>query len=124
MARAQKGEERELINKDGITFNLAFSYSDIINSAEYKSRDEKANRMTLGLKAMNGIATAKAEFDIVCEYINATEEEKKKWFEAALNHTTKELQSKYVNKATEIKTQLGLRQKNDRTAKPTVDDLF
>lgn len=123
MPKIQKGEERELINKDGL-FNLAFKYSDIISSKEFKDRSEKDNRMTLGLKAMNGIATAKAEFDVICEYINATEEEKKKWFEAALNHTTKELQSKYINKATEIKTQLGLRQKNDRSAKPTVEDLF
>ena len=123
MPKIQKGEERELINKDGL-FNLAFKYSDIINSKEFQDRSEKDNRMTLGLKALNGIATAKAELDVICEYINATEEEKKKWFEAALNHTTKELQSKYINKATEIKTQLGLRQKNDRSAKPTVEDLF
>lgn len=35
MPKVQKGDERSLINMDG-TFNLAFSYSDIINSDEYK----------------------------------------------------------------------------------------
>ena len=119
MPKVQKGDERSLINMDG-TFNLAFSYSDIINSDEYKKREEKANRMTLGLKAMNSIA----KFDVVCEFIKATKEEKEKWLKASLERSTKELQSKYTNKATETKTQLGMRQKNERSSKPTIDDLF
>lgn len=123
MPKVQKGDERSLINMDG-TFNLAFSYSDIINSDEYKKREEKANRMTLGLKAMNSIATSIAEFDVVCEFIKATKEEKEKWLKASLERSTKELQSKYINKATETKTQLGMRQKNERSSKPTIDDLF
>lgn len=126
MPKVQKGEKRSLINSDG-TFNLAFSYSDIINSDKYKEKeksDNKANRITLALKAMNGIATAIAEFDVVCEFINASEEDKGKWLKAALNHSTKELQSKYTNKATEIKTQLRMREKNERSSKPSIDDLF
>lgn len=123
MPKVQKGDERSLINMDG-TFNLAFSYSDIINSDEYKKREEKANRMTLGLKAMNSITTSIAEFDVVCEFIKATKEEKEKWLKASLERSTKELQSKYTNKATETKTQLGMRQKNERSSKPTIDDLF
>lgn len=123
MAKVQKGEKRKLINMDG-SFNLAFSYSDIIKSDKYKESDLKSNRMTLGLKAMNSIATAIAEFDVVCEFINATREEREKWLNAALTRSTKELQSKYTNKATEIKTQLELRKKNERSTKPTVDDLF
>lgn len=123
MPKVQKGDKRSLTNTNG-SFNLAFSYSDIINSIEYEGREAKANRMTLALKAMNGIATAIAEFDVVCEFIKASEEEKEKWLKAALDHSTKELQSKYTNKATEIKTQLGMREKYERGSKPSIDDLF
>ena len=116
--------DRKLFNEETNKFSFSYSYSDIINSDEYKNREQKDNRKTLALKAMNGIATAIAEFDVVCGFINALEEEKEKWLKAALDHSTKELQSKYTNKATEIKTQLGMRKKHERGSKPSIDDLF
>lgn len=115
--------KRSILNGDD-TFNLAFTYSDIIKSDEFKKIDDVSRKKTLVLKAMNGITTSLAEFDIVCKYLNATDDEKNKWFKAAIEHTTKELKSVYTNKSTKIQTELGMREKNGRKSIPTIDDLF
>lgn len=121
MARPEKDKKRELINADG-TFNLAFSYSDIINSTEYAKRSSKENKTTLVLKALSTVAKAKAEFDAVCEYLKATEIEQKKWLTSIKD--IKETNDKYNSKLSEIKVQLKLKEKGTREKLQSIDDII
>lgn len=101
--------------------NLALSYEDIINHKDYKEiESEKRQKEIILLKAISSMANAKAELEVVAEYLKIDIAKINNTCEMMLKGNSS-IRSKYSTKVSEMKAQLGMRTRGEKQAKENIE---
>lgn len=101
--------------------NLSLSYEEIIKHKDFNDiSDERRKKEIILLKVIGTLANAKAEVEVIGEYLGYNKEKIESLYDALIKGNSL-IKSRYSTKKSEIKAQLGMRTRGEKQRKENIE---